>query len=245
MSLLQRLWDALGGAPSDGVMDPERQLSSFVGDLDREIERLQRAVAAAMADEKRLKMQIEDLLGKAGDWERRAILALEEQNETLARQALAAKEQCELESLALQKAWEAQRGATEQLKASLRSARARVSEAKTKYTLLLAQYRSATTKARLQQTLSTQAVNSPMQVMERLSDRIRLLEAQTEAAAELEDGGSTGDLDATFAELERRKRGEEALKQLKAKLETPRQLTDGTAPAVDRIAELKAKLERA
>ena len=90
MSFLKRLWYTLQGktdALLDRMENPEEQLSVFVNELNEQAQSLQRSVASAIADEKRLKMQIEDHLTKASEWEARAVLALEEGNEPLARTA--------------------------------------------------------------------------------------------------------------------------------------------------------------
>jgi len=245
MSLLKRFWYTLQGKTNallDQMEDPEEQLSVFVNELNEQVQGLHRSVASAIADEKRLKMQIEDHLAKAAEWESRAVLALQDGNEPLAREALLKKDECEAQSLALQKGWEAQKAATEKLKASLQAAKQRVSEAKTKYTLLLAQYKSATTKKKIQETLTLGTDDSPMKLMDRLSDKIRTIEAESEANLEL-SGDTTGtDLDAKFVELERKKKGDQALESLKAKLGERKQL--GAASTTSRLDELKAKLDK-
>jgi len=240
MNPLKRFWQSLQSRPN---ADDPVELAAFVDELNREVESLHRAVAAAIADEKRLKMQIEDFLARAADWESRAVLALGDGNEELAREALLKKDECEAQSLALHAGWESQKAATEKLKASLQAARLRVGEARTKYTLLLAQYRSATTKQKLAQTLSTTRPDSPMQLMERLTDRIRLIEAQAEADLELGTAEVASDLDAKFLALERRTKGDEALRLLKERLAERPRLADHSGQAA-RIEALKAKLDR-
>ncbi len=246
MNQLQRLWNALrgkAGAVLDDLEGPDEQLANFVSELDEHLQELHRSVASAVADEKRLKMQIEEHLARAGDWESRAVLALQEGDETLAREALLKKEECEARSIALQKSWEAQKSATEKLKASLQAQKLKVAEAKTKFTLLVAQYRSAATRKKIQETLSVAHEGSPMVMIERLSDKIRKIEAETEVNEELGGEGLGEDLEAKFMALERRKKGDEALALLKAKLAEPRRLA-GPSAGIERIEELKAKLER-
>ena len=82
-----------------------------------------------------------------------------------------------------------------------------------------------------------------MQLMEKLSDRIRLIEAETETDLELGGADPASDLDAKFVELERRTRGDEALRLLKQRLEERKQLVDRSDNTA-RIEELKAKLDR-
>lgn len=197
--------------------NPEEQLSAFVCELNDQLQRLQKAVARAVADEKRLKMEFEDHLMHASEWEKRAVLALGAGNEDLAKQALAKKEEHEARSLNLQKTWETQQAATQKLKASLQSTKEKIDEAKRKYTLMVAQYRTAATTKRVHESLSPVAPESPMAMMDRLGERIRTIEAETEAIVELSGADDAG-LEAKFAELERSKRGNQALAALKAKL---------------------------
>jgi phage shock protein A len=203
---------------------------------------LHRSVASALADEKRLKMQIEDLLGRAATWESRAVLALQQSNDTLAREALLQKEDCEAQALALQKGWEAQRQATDTLKASLQATKTRVEEAKTKYNLLLAQYKSAATRLRIQRSLAGTTEGSPLQMVERLADRICKIEAEAEAQLDL-SGAVAPDLDAQFRELERKQKGDAALELLRRRIATLKQLPDDSRRG-NRIEELKAKLDK-
>lgn len=195
---------------------PEEQLSVFIDELNRQMSSLQKSVAAAMADEKRLKMQLDDLYQKADSWEKKAVMALKAGDEGLAREALMQKEECEGQVPPIRQAWEAQKEATQKLKQSLSQAKGRVEEAKRKYTLLVARYKTAETTQKLSQKLS--ADDSAAQMMERLNDRILKIESETEASMELVGDNDTADLEARFAKLEKKSRGDQALAQLKEKL---------------------------
>jgi phage shock protein A len=247
MNLAQRLRYLFRGRANsilDQFDNPEEQIAVVVEDLEEQVESLQRSVAGALADEKRLRAAIEEDLSKASDWEKRAVLALEDGREELARQALLKKEEHERQSLALHQRWEAQKTATNQLKASLQTAKQRVGEAKRKYTLLVAQYKSAETKKKLQESLNNTRGDSPLALMDKLSDRIHQIEAEAEASLELSQETSDQGLEDKFVEIERRQRGDQALEALKAKLAQQRSLPPPAQPALDPIAELKAKLDR-
>ncbi|MFI5365284.1 MAG: PspA/IM30 family protein [Candidatus Binatia bacterium] len=202
----------------DHMEKPEEQLAVFVNELNDQMTSLQKAVARAIADEKRLKMEIEDRLAEAAEWEKRAVLALENGDEELAKQALVKKEEHDTRVQGLEKTWKAQQAATAKLKANLQSTKERIDEAKRKYTLMVAQYKTAETTKRVNESLSANASTSPMVMMEKLGDKIRTIEAETEAAAELSGASADVDLEAKFATLERGKRGGQALDALKAKL---------------------------
>ena len=206
------------GAVLDHMEKPEEQLAVFVNELNDQMANLQKAVSRAMADEKRLKMEIEDHLAQAAEWESRAVLALESGNADLAKQALVKKEDHEARAQSLEKPWKSQQAATEKLKANLQGTKGRIDEAKRKYTLMVAQYKTVETAKKVNDSLSTSTSNSAMAMMDRLGDKIRTIEAETEAAAELSGASDDVDLEAKFASLERTKRGDQALDALKAKL---------------------------
>lgn len=198
---------------------PEEQLTVFIEDLNRQMAALQKAVAAAMADEKRLKMQLDDLHEKAQNWEKKAIMALKGGDEGLAREALLQKEEYEAQVPPIREAWDVQKDATLKLRQSLSVAKGKVEEAKRKYTLLVARYKTAEANKNLTEKLSPQANSTTMQMMDRLNDRILRIESETEASMDLMGNDAT-DLEARFAQLEKKARGDEALMQLKERLAT-------------------------
>lgn len=219
--VVKRFMDVMRGKTNtvlEKLEKPEEQLTVFIEDLNRQMSSLQKAVAAAMADEKRLKMQLDDLHAKADSWEKKAIMALKEGDEGLAREALLQKEEYEGQVPPIREAWETQKAATSKLKQSLSVAKGKVEEAKRKYTLLVARYKTAEANKSLSEKLSPQADSSAMQMMDRLNDRILRIESETEASMDLMGDGSAADLEARFAQLEKKTRGDDALSKLKEKL---------------------------
>lgn len=218
---VKRMMNVLRGK-SNSVLEklekPEEQLSVFIDDLNSQMAGLQKSVAAAMADEKRLKMQLDDLNDKAEQWEAKAILALKSGDENLAREALLQKDACLQQVAPIQKSWEVQKEATIKLRSSLTRAKDQVEEAKRKYTLLVAKYKTAETNKKLNQTLTSSHDNSAQQMMDRLNDRIVMIESENEANQDLLGDCNNAELEARFVQLERKSRGDDALMQLKQKL---------------------------
>lgn len=198
--------------------DPGDLLMTAVAELDEQIRTLHRSAARALADEKRLRMQAEDQRARSGEWESRAILALEDGDENLAREALVRKRACDREVLALQKTCAAQESETAKLKGTLQLARQRVAELKRQHAVLTARYDAAQTQRKLQRSLSQNGEASLLPLMRDLRERIDQLEAETQAELEISAEFVSADLEAKFAGLERRDDGEDALAELKAKL---------------------------
>jgi phage shock protein A len=225
---------------------PEEQLAIFVDELNSQVRELQASVASAIADEKRLKLQLDKQLEESREWERRAELALEAGDEALARQALGRKDECEATSLTLRTSWETQKEATEKLKQSLRAAKGRIEEARRRYTLLLAEYKSAQTREKIQDTLSSVPnADSPLALVGQLEEKIQAIEARTEASRVIDElEGEDIDLEARFVELEKARSGDDALEALRHRIEERKRLGDGgVSEDVDRIEALKRELD--
>lgn len=236
---VQRFLNALKGKIDrslDELEDPRDQLVFFVEELEAQIEDLRKAVAIPMTQEKRLKLQIEDQLAKANEWENRAMLALEEGDEELARQALLKKEDLATSTLELQKEWEQQAATSRKLQGELKASMRKVEDAKRKYSLLLARQQSAKAQRKIAEITTDTGEQSPAQLMARLNERILRMEAETATHLDLSGEGLGEDLETKFHELERRRKGDRALEELKASLE--RKKLGG-----DRVPQLKAKLD--
>jgi len=238
--LVRRLFRFIRGkghAVLDKFEKPEEQLVVFVEELTDSMIKMQKSVAAAVADEKKLMLQLEKQLGLANDWEGKALMALKEGNENLAKQALVRKEDAENHAKILKQNWQTQVDACDQLKGNLRHAKDRLDEAKRQYTLLLARYRSAKTKQKMSETLSPVGDESPMRYIEDLNDKILKIEAETEAHLGLLRDESGDDLEQQFARLENANRGEKALLEFKSRLESQKQIGER-----DDVEDLKANL---
>ncbi len=233
-SPFKQIWNALGRILDGSEEDPKAQLADLVEELDDQIVELRKAVAVPMTHEKRLRMQIEERLAKAGEREQRAILALREGDEELAKQALLKKTELEERTRELHQEWEQQRAAAVKLQESLRRTKQRVDDAKRQSAIMVARHRSMVA----QKKVADITVDSTDQAMARLNEKILELEAETGANLELSGESLGDDLEMKFRDLERKQKGEQALAQLKASLREPKKLAAGSP-----VAELKAKLD--
>ncbi len=91
MGILDRMGRALSArfdALLDQVDDPSRPLESLLTELQRQLKAAQRELVRVVASERQLAQQIERLEGLEQRWQQRAELALDNQDEELARAAL-------------------------------------------------------------------------------------------------------------------------------------------------------------
>src|SRR5512133_1747872 len=68
--------------------DPEKMLTQILVDMRGQLVKAKQQVASAIADEKRLRDQADAEFKQAEDWEKRAMLAVQEGRDDLAKQAL-------------------------------------------------------------------------------------------------------------------------------------------------------------
>src|SRR5438270_13552614 len=91
MGLFDRLSTLLRSNINDLISraeDPEKMLNQILVDMRSQLAKAKQQVATAIADEKRLRDQADGEYRQAQGWEKRAMLALQENCEDLAKQAL-------------------------------------------------------------------------------------------------------------------------------------------------------------
>ena len=118
--------------------DPEKMLNQILVDMRSQLAKAKQQVASAIADEKRLRDQADAEFKQAQDWEQKAMLAVREGRDDMAKQALLRQGEHIAHGQQLEQTWEAHRLETEKLKNSLRDLNDKIEEAKRKKNLLVA-----------------------------------------------------------------------------------------------------------
>ncbi|MBC8088672.1 MAG: PspA/IM30 family protein [Phycisphaerae bacterium] len=183
--------------------NPEKMLNQIIVDMRNQLARAKQQVAAAIADEKKLKDQAEGEAKLANDWDERAMLAVQQGRDDLAKQALMRAEEHKEHAVALHTTWQAHLAETDKLKADLRELNDKILEAGRKKNLLLARQRRAEAQARISQTMSSMSDKSAFEAFNRMEEKISNNERQLTAAHEI-DEEMTGDrLASDFKKLEK------------------------------------------
>lgn len=183
--------------------DPEKMLTQILVDMRSQLAKAKQQVATAIADEKRLKDQAEAEFKQARDWENKAMLALKENREDLARQAVMRQNEHEQHGQQLEQTWEAHRMETEKLKNSLRDLNDKIEEAKRKKNLLVARQRRAQAQKRIAETMSSMSEKSAFEAFARMEERIETNERQLKASIEIEEEFTGDALARDFKQLEK------------------------------------------
>ena len=198
--------------------DPEKILNQLILDMKEQLIQAKKQVAVAIADEKRVRKQLDNEVEKAREWEKKAMMAVRAGRDGLAKEALSRKSEHDELAEEFKKQWEAQKSAADQLRNSLRALNKKIEEATRKKNLLIARQKRAEAQKTIQDTMSGMNDTSAFDAFDRMEGKIDQIEAEAEASAELAQGLAGDDLASEFDELEADHGSDEALAALKAKM---------------------------
>jgi phage shock protein A len=201
--------------------DPEKQLEQSILDMRQQLAQAKQQVAAAIADEKRLRDQADTEFKQAGEWEQRAMLAIQQNRDDLARQALIRQQEHGEFATKLETTWQQHSAETEKLKSLLRDLNDKIEEAKRKKNLLLARARRAEAQQKIQSTMSGLSEKSAFEAFSRMEEKIEMNERRLAASTEIEEEFSGDRLQSDFKRLEKAAGGlsaEARLLELKQKM---------------------------
>lgn len=199
--------------------DPEKMLSQVLLEMQQQLVEAKKAVAVAIADEKKLQKQYTAETDKSKEWERKAMVAVRAGDDGLARQALSRKNEHETIATQYQQQWVSQKSAVEKLKDALRLLNNKIEEAKRKKNILIARKKRAEAQQQIANTMQGLGDTSAFDTFDRMAERIQLMEAEAEAGAELAGELSGDTLESKFHALEAGGTSEDdALSDLKAKM---------------------------
>ena len=204
------IWDRLSTLLRSNINDlisraenPEKMLNQLIVDMRSQLAKAKQQVASAIADEKRLAAQAEQEKKLAEEWEKRAELAVRENRDDLAKQALLRYNEHVQGAVQLQETWVKHREETEKLKASLRQLNDKIEEAKRKKNILIARAKRAEAHKRIQETMSSMSDKSAFETFERMAEQIEHEERKLIAAAEVNEDLSGDSLMQQFQSLEK------------------------------------------
>ena len=221
MGILDRLSTMIRSNINDLISraeNPEKMLNQLIADMKGQLAKAKQQVASAIADEKKLQADAEAMKKQAEDWERRAMLAVQEGRDDLAKQALLRYNEAMQGAQQLHETWVKHKAETENLKASLRSLNDKIEEAKRKKNILIARARRAEAQQRIQETMSGMSDKSAFESFERMTEKIEQQERKAIAAAELQSEFEGDTLQQQFQALEYKGSADQQLLELKAKM---------------------------
>jgi phage shock protein A len=209
--------------------DPQKMLNQIVLDMQNQLVEAKKQVAVSIADEKRLKKQLDEQGELSKEWERKAMMAVRGGDDVLAKEALRRKQEHDTQVLEFGKQWDLQKQAVDKLKDQLRTLNDKIEEAKRKKNILIARQKRAEAQKAIQDTMRGLSDTNAFDSFDRMSQRVDQIEAEAEASTELGNELAGDTLAQKFKALESTGAGADAaLEELKAKM--------GLAPAAARPA---------
>jgi phage shock protein A len=184
------------------------------------------------------------------------MMALRAGNEQLAKEALSRKKEHDQLAETFKDQWTKQKNAVDQLKKALRMLNDKIEEAKRKKNVLIARKKRAEAQKAIQETMHGLKDQSAFETFERMAGKIDQMEAEAEAASEIQEE-YTGDILAhKFSNMEKTAGADEDLVALKRKMgmlppeqapavraETPKRVEAPAPAARSEQDELAAALE--
>ena len=178
--------------------DPEKILEKTFMEMQDNLVQLRQGVAQAIATQKRTERQAAAAESQSEEWYGRAQLALQQGNESLAREALSKRKFYQETATTLSSQIDQQKDVVAKLKRDMRTLELKLAEVKTKKDMYIARARSAEASYRLQEMLSGVSHQSGLSALERIEEKILQIEARSEIINQL--GGD--DLEKKFASLD-------------------------------------------
>jgi len=218
---LAQLFRAMVNAVLGRMEDPQIMLEQTYQDLQNNLIQVRQAVAQAIATEKQLEQQLQKNKDQAETWNNRAAMAVQQNNDELAKQALQRRSQYVQAATDLEVQLKAQRETTITLRQRLTDLEAEVQKAYTKKQVLIARDKAAQATSKANEILSKTTASGAMSVMEKMETKVQEREARAAALSEI----SGDSLEKQFKNLEHKTDVDDellALKQKMGKIESPK-----------------------
>jgi phage shock protein A len=220
-SRLNRVIKSNLNALVDQAEDPDKMIGQTVTDMKSALKRARKDLIEALGSAKRLEKEERELEQGALDWEQKAILALEQEDDDLAREALRRKARALKDAKEVRARAAAQATAADAMKAQLERIEEKLDDLKARQKTLAAQVRQARAQRPDPELTSGDRLGGgAFTDLERMADQIDQLDAEVEAHELLEDP-KRATMDARFRALESEEGEDDVddeLAALKAKL---------------------------
>jgi phage shock protein A len=195
----------------DRAENPEKMLKQVILDMENQFMQVKTQVAIALADLHLLEKRKKEHADKHGDWMRKAELAVDKKDDELARAALERAMSFQQLTESFDQQIEDQTVQVEALKSALKKLELKLSEARGKADLLIAQHRRSRAVNRAADAQTTPTGEN--RTFERMRSKVAREEALGQAKGEVLGDDIDGRLDA----LEREQKIDSLLEEIKAK----------------------------
>ncbi len=180
----------------------EATVKQTVADMKNELNNVVRASAVAMSNYNRLDAEYQKYVRQSQEWKDRANLALDGNNEDLARKALGKKSECDKQVASMQQAVAAAQQTSEKLKQQVTELKRKIEEGERTATTLVARKNAAAAQRKVSEAMAGVGnADNAFSALNRFEESVAREEATAKAFDQLASTGKDDDLEVQFAQL--------------------------------------------
>ena len=203
ISRLFNLFRANANDMLDKAEDPEKMLQQMLSDLEVQKQKAKKQMTEALALQKRLERDTEKEHKEAEKWEQKAILAVQNEKDDLAKEALTRKKEFTIRAADYEKQLEMHRNNADALRSSYQTLEDKIDEIKRKKGILSVKQKQAEAQENIYKTIEGLGDTSGiMDTIERAEEKVETLQARAEAYQEISMESDQESLEKKFKELE-------------------------------------------
>ena len=216
MALLERVSTLIRANLNDLVdkaEDPEKMIKQVILDMQNQLLQVKTQVAISIADQHVLERKLQESEESAKQWVHRAELAVDKQDDALARAAVERSMSYQSMSESFRAQVEDQKTQVENLKTALLKLQQKLVEAQSKSDMLIAQHRRSRALGKATDAGRTIGDQSNAAAFDRMKKKVMHTEAATQASSEL----LSDNVEEKFAAMEKQDEVERLLNEIKSK----------------------------
>jgi len=199
----------------DKAEDPEKMIKLMIQEMEDTLVELKASCAATMATKSKVQRASDDVQYRAGDWEKKARLALSKGRDDLAREALAEKRSFAEEAGRLEKERQQLEAIVAKYQGDISQLEEKLTNARKKHSVLAQRHTQAQKSYKAQSVLRRNKQSDAVARFDAFENRIERMEAD----AELVNAKTRESLEEEFARLEDKDTLDKELAELKAEID--------------------------
>jgi phage shock protein A len=197
----------------DKAEDPEKMIKQVILDMQNQLLQVKTQVAISIADQHVLERKLKENDESEKQWLRRAEMAVDKSDESLARAAVERAMSHKSMAESFRQQVEDQKAQVENLKSALLKLQQKLSEAQSKSDVLIAQHRRSRAMGKASEASISMGDDSKSAAFDRMKSKVQHSEAAAQAHSEL----LADDVDDRFAAMEKDREIDRLLADIKAK----------------------------
>ena len=206
MGILTRIFNLFRATTSDlldKAEDPEKMIKQMISDLENQKKKAKEQMTEALALQKRVERDTGKEHQAANKWEQKANLAVQNDKDDLAKEALTRKNEHLRRALDFEKQLEMHRNNADSLKESYQIMEDKIDEIKRKQGILSVKQKQAEAQEKIYKTIENLGDTSGvMDTIERAEEKVENLQARAEAYQEISMESDQESLEKKFKDLE-------------------------------------------